>query len=510
MTTRQQLQPHQKRDPHREKQLVALSSVGAALGLTAMKLLVGLLTGSLGILAEAAHSGLDLIAALMTLYAVRVSSRPADDTHHYGHEKFENLSAFLEALLLLATAGWVIGEAIRRLLTHEGHVEMSLWAFLVMGISILVDVIRSRVLLRVARRVGSQALEADALHFSTDIWSSAVVIAGLLVVWLTNLWHLPSWLTQADAVAALGVSCIVLWVSMRLARETLDALLDKAPKRFLAPLVERIQQLADVLEVRRVRLRQAGNTYFLEMTLALARTLTFEQTHHVTEHVEALAKDVIQAQEAQANVDVIIHVEPLAAPDETLGERLHRLAQLQGVFIHDIHVRKVHQGLEVDVDLEVPADMPLLQAHLQATAFEERVRAYESRVHRVTTHLEVPETTAVLCDEVTPDHPELVEAMQQIIANHMETRRAHDLHLYCTRNMPGHGTSRGAAADLPPLDVTFHLVFDPEMPVSQAHIKAEEMKRALRHHFPFLQTITLHMEPPEPEEDVAFAGQRFQ
>ncbi|GHO60463.1 cation diffusion facilitator family transporter [Ktedonobacter robiniae] len=173
--------------------------MGAALGLTAMKLLVEILTGSLGILAEAAHSGLDLIAALMTLFAVRVSSRPADETHHYGHEKFENLSAFLEALLLLATAGWVIVEAIRRLLTHEGNVEISLWAFLVMGVSILVDVTRSRVLLRVARKVGSQALEADALHFSTDIWSSTMVIAGLLVVFLTGLWHLPSWLTQADA-----------------------------------------------------------------------------------------------------------------------------------------------------------------------------------------------------------------------------------------------------------------------------------------------------------------------
>lgn len=150
MTTQQRLHTHQEHDPHREKQLVALSSVGAALGLTSIKLLAGILTGSLGILAEAAHSGLDLIAALMTLFAVRVSSRPADETHHNRHEKFENLSAFLEALLLLATAGWVIGEAVQRLLTHKGHVEISLWAFLVMGVSILVDMARSCVLLRVA------------------------------------------------------------------------------------------------------------------------------------------------------------------------------------------------------------------------------------------------------------------------------------------------------------------------------------------------------------------------
>ncbi|EFH83513.1 cation diffusion facilitator family transporter [Ktedonobacter racemifer] len=236
---------HHRQDMQREKMLVALSSVGAAIGLTTLKLIVGLLTGSLGILAEAAHSGFDLIAALMTFFAVRLASRPADQTHHYGHEKIENLSAFLEALLLLLTAAWVIYEAVRRLLYHEGHVEISIWAFVVMGISIVVDVTRSRVLLRVARKVGSQALEADALHFSTDIWSSAVVIVGLLIVLLTNLLHLPSWLTQADAVAALAVSGIVIWVSIRLARDTLDVLLDKAPHVLLAPMTQRLRERID-------------------------------------------------------------------------------------------------------------------------------------------------------------------------------------------------------------------------------------------------------------------------
>src|SRR5512146_214255 len=167
---------------HREKATVALASVGAAIGLTSMKLVVGLLTGSLGILAEAAHSGLDLVAALMTLFAVQVSDRPADRTHSYGHAKVENLSALAESGLLLVTAAWVIYEALRRLFFGEGHLALSVWAFVVMAISIVVDLTRSRALLRVARRLGSQALEADALHFGTDIWSSAVVIFGLTVI----------------------------------------------------------------------------------------------------------------------------------------------------------------------------------------------------------------------------------------------------------------------------------------------------------------------------------------
>ncbi|MFL5661937.1 MAG: cation diffusion facilitator family transporter, partial [Ktedonobacteraceae bacterium] len=262
----------QARDIHREKMMVALSSVVAPIGLTGMKLVVGLLTGSLGILAEAAHSGLDLVAALMTLFTVRVASRPADETHHYGHGKVENLSAFLEAGLLVLTAIWVIYEAIRRLLFLDSHVEITIWAFVVMAISIAVDFTRSRALLRVARTTGSQALEADALHFSTDIWSSSVVIAGLLVVWLAERFSLPGWLGQADAVAALGVSGIVIWVSAQPAKETIDALLDRTPDTIAGQVQAQVGALPDVLEVRRVRMRRAGNKLFADVVVAAPRT----------------------------------------------------------------------------------------------------------------------------------------------------------------------------------------------------------------------------------------------
>src|SRR5207248_1808727 len=262
-------------EAHREKTLVALSSVGAAIGLTSLKIIVALLTGSLGILAEAAHSGLDLVAALMTFFAVRVADRPADATHNYGHGKVENLSAFIEAALLLLTALWVIYEAIRRLLFHEGHVDASIWAFVVMIIAIAVDFTRSRALLRVARRLGSQALEADALHFSTDIWSSSIVIVGLVVVRLTATLQLPAWLGQADAIAALGVSAIVIWVSLRLAKQTIDALLDRAPEEHVTRVQSFVEKVEGVTEVRRVRVRRAGNKFFADIVIAAPRTFTF-------------------------------------------------------------------------------------------------------------------------------------------------------------------------------------------------------------------------------------------
>jgi len=263
------------KDAQREKKMVALSSVGAAIGLTSLKIIVALLTGSLGILAEAAHSGLDLVAALMTYFAVRVADRPADATHHYGHGKVENLSAFLEACLLIITALWIIYEALHRIIFQEGQVDASIWAFLVMFIAVAVDYTRSRALQRVAHKFGSQALQADAIHFKTDIWSSLIVIAGLLIVRLTQSFPLPSWLGQADAVAALGVSGIVIWVSLRLIKVTIDALLDRAPEEFAAQIRHAIHDVEGVTEVRRVRMRRAGNKLFADVVIAAPRTYTF-------------------------------------------------------------------------------------------------------------------------------------------------------------------------------------------------------------------------------------------
>src|SRR5437660_3992381 len=402
-------------DAHREKTLVALSSVGAAIGLTSLKIIVALLTGSLGILAEAAHSGLDLVAALMTFFAVRVADRPADASHNYGHGKVENLSAFLESGLLALTAVWVIYEACRRLLFHEGHIEVSIWAFMVMFISIIVDFTRSRVLLRVARKLESQALEADALHFSTDIWSSAVVIAGLLVVYLTSTFHLPVWLRQADAVAALGVSGIVLWVSLRLARETIDALVDRAPEELTKQIKQHIDQLDGVAEVRRIRVRRAGNKFFADVIIAAPRTFTFEQIHDLSERVERAAMEQVRTSSPHAEVDIVVHVEPTVSPQETVSDQIHYLAEQQGVHAHNIHVREVEGGLEADFDIEVQSDMHLYEAHIVATHLEQTLLENNKQLRRVTTHLEAPNNTIVIRQDVTWQYKNIADDIRRIV-----------------------------------------------------------------------------------------------
>src|SRR5882724_11222135 len=267
-----------------EKRLVALNSLLAAFAVTFLKLVVGLSTRSLGILSEAAHSGLDLVAAFVTLLSVRVSDKPADAEHQYGHGKVENFSAFIETGLLLLTCVWIIYEAAKRLFFHHVEIEPNIAAFVVMFISMAVDFWRSRALGRIAAKYDSQALEADALHFSTDIWSSGIVVLGLVLVLLGRIYGI-GWLRDADPVAALFVAGVVVYVSWRLARKTIDALLDAAPQGVRNQIVAAVSTVDGLLEVDRVRIRRAGNRYFADLSVGVARNVTFQRSEQMTEAV---------------------------------------------------------------------------------------------------------------------------------------------------------------------------------------------------------------------------------
>lgn len=288
----------------RDKQSAALTSLVAAVGLTGMKLVVGLLTGSLGILAEAAHSGLDLVAALMTFLAVRFSSRPPDRTHLYGHGKIENLSAMSETMLLLVTCAWIVWEAVRRLFFHRIEVEVTAWSFAVMLVSIAVDASRSRVLARAAVRYHSQALEADALHFQTDIWSSIVVIAGLICVKVGEWLPQAGFLSQADAVAALGVSAVVVWISVQLGRRTIDALVDTAPSGMEQRISAAVAAVPGVRDCHQVRVRYSGPMLFVDLHVLVDGSQTLAQAHDLTETIEAAIHRFVP------RADITVHPEP--------------------------------------------------------------------------------------------------------------------------------------------------------------------------------------------------------
>jgi cation diffusion facilitator family transporter len=301
-----------------EKRSAALSSVIAAVGLTTFKLIVGILTNSLGILAEAAHSGLDLVAAAMTYFAVRVSDKPADKEHPFGHGKIENLSALFETVLLLATSGWIIYEAILRLFFVSIKVEASIWSFVVMGASIIIDFTRSRLLYRAARKYKSQALEADALHFSTDIWSSSVVILGLIGLTLARYVPGLDWMHKADSIAALVVAVIVIYISGELGWRTISALLDTAP-RGLADKIEKVAAtVPGVVDAHAIRIRPSGAHTFIDMHVTMDGNVTLKEAHAATVVIEdAILKEISPA-------DVTVHVEPAEAPKLSIKKKRAR------------------------------------------------------------------------------------------------------------------------------------------------------------------------------------------
>ncbi len=291
------------------KNRAALTSVLAAVGLTIFKLVVGITTGSLGILAEAAHSALDLVAALVTLFAVRVSGKAPDNEHQFGHGKIENLSALFETFLLLVTCVWIIYEAVQRLFFKAVSVDISIWAFLVMGVSIFIDFNRSRILYKAARDYNSQALEADALHFSTDIWSSSVVILGLLLAWIGKLLESssPVWknLDKADSIAALGVAVIVIYVSVQLGIRTIQGLLDTAPKGMNEKLENVIKSVPGIENVHSLRIRRSGPNLFIDVHVLVDGQMPLAKAHGLTEIVER------EVDQVAPDSDITIHVEPL-------------------------------------------------------------------------------------------------------------------------------------------------------------------------------------------------------
>jgi cation diffusion facilitator family transporter len=302
----------------KEKHSAALNSLGAALFLTGLKILVGLLSGSLGILAEAAHSTLDFAAAAITFLAVRAASKPADRQHTYGHGKVENLSALVEALLLLGTCAWIIYQSITRLIGNQIVVKASIWTFGVMLVSIVVDVTRSRMLFRIAAKHGSQALEADALHFSTDVWSSLVVILGLLGVRLGQAFPSVRFLEKADPVAGLMVAAIVVWVSAKLGVRAVQVLLDASPEGVAEKIKFRVEAMEMVHDCHAVRVRRSGPHYFVDLHITLDGNLTLRCAHDLTEEVERAVKEILP------RADVTVHPEPSPVPVSAKGNRAKR------------------------------------------------------------------------------------------------------------------------------------------------------------------------------------------
>ncbi len=461
----------------REKRDVALRSLAAAILLTVLKLVVGFMTNSLGILSEAAHSGLDLVATGMTLWAVRISSRPADGSHTYGHGKFENLSALGQTGLLLVTCAWIIFEGGKRLLGDEVEVDANVWAFLVVLVSMAVDFSRARALSRAARKYHSQALEADALHFSTDIWSSAVVLFGLATVALGNRFGLP-WLVKADAVAALVVAGIVIGISLRLGKKSIDDLLDSVPRQLREEVAAAAASVPNVASVRQVRVRRSGPEVFADVVLEVDRSTTFERSHEIADEAEAAVRRVAPG------ADVVVHLEPVAAPSEDLLTTVRRVAAQHGLSVHGIRIYEREGHRSIECHLEVDDSLRLDEAHRQATAFEQDLRSKLPDLAEVVSHIEpAGETTATIPTQRVSEAAVCAAIREYFAASGMAIE-PHDVKVQST----------GCE-----LAISFHCPMPPDTAITYAHQLTERLEGHLRARLDGVGRVVIHVEPEEKE-----------
>ena len=458
-----------------EKRSAAGGSVLAAIFITAMKIVVGFTTGSLGILSEAAHSGLDLIAALLTYLSVGVSDKPADADHQYGHGKIENFSAFVETGLLLLTCAWIIYEAIERLFFRRIDVEPSIAAFAVMLLSMVIDWWRSRALGRIATKYDSQALEADALHFSTDVWSAGVVVVGLLLVLVARAYHID-WLRDSDPIAALFVAGVVISVSWRLARRTIDALLDAAPPGVRSQIQDAVSRVDGVLEVDRIRIRRAGNHYFADVNVGFARTVTFQRSGQLAVAVSEAVHRILP------EADVTVQPLPRALGSENVFDRIRAAATQRNLNVHDISVQDVAGRLHVEQHVELDERMSLKEAHDQVTELEADMRRDVPEISSILTHIESEPATIEKSEEVLRDAA-LERRLKEVAAQFPEIL---DIHEFAIKRVRGR------------LYVSCHCTLSDDLSLARVHDIQTELESRFKHKTPELFRVLIH---PEPSTD---------
>jgi cation diffusion facilitator family transporter len=470
--------PRRLQEIIQEKKRAALLSVGSAVLLLGLKTFLVVRTSSLGVLSEALHSGLDLVAAVITYLSVRVSDRPADERHPYGHGKFENFSAFVETGLLGLTALYIIYEAFSRLFFRSVHIQPSVTAILVLLVALAIDMTRARALNKVAKELTSEALEADALHFSTDVWSTIVVVVGIGLVWAGEYWHLP-WLIYADAIAGLGVAGVILWVGTQLARRTMDALLDAAPTGLQNEISNAVASMDGVLEVERVRVRRAGNRHFVDATVSVPRTATLDKVHALTDAIEQRIGQIVPS-------DVMVHAEPRAPRDEHLFESVRAVAQQLGLAVHDLTAVQQDGHLFVEMHLEVDENLSLRDAHRQASDLEEGIRALRSGKMEVNIHIEplgrhiaTPDTRA---GEMRQLELSVDSFLNGLPGEYDELINCHDVRV---RQVEQH------------ILVSCHCVMKSDLPITRVHDVTAALEDRVKERFPQISRVTIHPEPPE-------------
>jgi cation diffusion facilitator family transporter len=449
---------------------IARSSMFAAIFIVFIKFIAAYFSGSLGVLSELFHSSTDLVATIATIVSVKYSSKPPDEMHNYGHEKIESFSALFQVIILVGMCAYLIYESVERIINNV-PVHISIFTFSVILICIFIDISRSRALMKVAKETKSQALEADSLHFASDVWSSVVVLIGMVFTYF-NLTPL------ADPLSAIAVSIIIVIATFRLTKKAFDALMDRVPPGLRAEISMDISSMDGVEGIKSFRVRSSGSKIFIDMVILIARTKMFSRTHEIMDSVERRIKELAP------NADIVIHSEPTETESETINDKIRMIVNNEGFKCHDIFSHKIETDIYSELHVEIDDTNDLDLAHKKMSVLEEKIKKEIPVITKVNIHLDEPSELLFETVDVTSNSNELIRHIENILNEKEYLKRYYDIKVISSNDK---------------LRVSLICEFVNGMTFEEVHDKVTIMESKIYLHikglYPNLANVIIHAEP---------------
>jgi cation diffusion facilitator family transporter len=457
---------------NRKKISVARTSLWAAVFITLIKVIAAYFSGSLAVLSEVFHSAIDIIACLMTILFIKFSSKPPDQDHHYGHEKAESFSALFQVLILFATSSYIIYEAISRLfLGKQVDLNIGLWIIGILLITIFIDYKRSRALKKIAKETNSQALEADALHFSSDILTSSIVIVSLILSYLDISY-------ASDAIGAIVVSLIIFALGYRLGRKAFNSLMDKVPEGLSEKILKETKQVKGVEEISSYRIRSTGSHIFIDMTILVSRIIPFSRVHEITDAVERQIKDI------SPNTDIIIHAEPVETENETINDKIKMIVSEFGMRSHDIFSHKIDNEIFTELHVEIVSTNDMTVAHDMVTEIEEKIKEKVPVISHVKIHIDEPGDVVFETEDITHRSGEIIREADKILVDVEEVNEYYDIKVISASGK---------------IRVSLNCKFKAELTFDEVHdlvtLLESRIYLNLKDRFPKISNVIIHAEP---------------
>ena len=456
-----------------EKKLrVSRISLGAAVFLTLIKLAAAYFSGSLAVLSEVFHSAIDIIACTITILSIKFASKPPDKDHNYGHDKVESFSALLQVLILVVTSSYIFYEGMNRLFFGKSiSVDVEIWTFVVILIAIAVDISRVKALKRTARETGSHALEAEALHFSSDIFTSSIVLLALGLTYFDIS-------GEADSIAAIIVSIIIIITGFKLSRKAINSLMDRVPEGLSEKIQYETKLIEGVEDIKSFRIRSTGSKIFIDMTILVSRIIPFSKAHDICDRVERKIFDLVD------NADVIIHSEPVETKRETINDKIKLVVHGYGLRCHDIFSHKIGGEIFTELHVEVRDTNDLREAHKIITDIENDIKSTLDIISSVKIHIDEPSEILFETVDITEKSGEIIKEVNTVLKEQEKIDKCYDIKVVSTNGK---------------IRVSLSCHFDMSLSFDEVHdlvtFLESKIYLNLKEKYPRISNVMIHAEP---------------